>query len=61
MCGDGRIVALMLAGRGASNLNGNNGAGAACGSGDCAGVLNCVNTVRISPWHVGWRTYINVW
>lgn len=30
----------------ASNLNGNNGAGAACGTGDCGGVLNCVNTVR---------------
>jgi hypothetical protein len=29
----------------ASNLNGNNGAGAACGTGDCGGVLNCVNTV----------------
>ncbi len=29
----------------ASNANGNNGAGAACGTGDCGGVLNCVNTV----------------
>ena len=29
----------------ASNLNGNNGAGAACDTGDCGGVLNCVNTV----------------
>ena len=33
----------------ASNLNGNNGAGAACGTGDCGGVLNCVNTVSVAP------------
>lgn len=32
-------------GSGASNLNGNNGAGAACVTGDCNGVLNCVVTV----------------
>ncbi|CZT47650.1 related to pathogenesis-related protein PR5K (thaumatin family) [Rhynchosporium secalis] len=31
-------------GTGASNLNGNNGAGAACTTGDCAGVLSCVLT-----------------
>lgn len=36
------------AGTGASNANGNNGAGAACSTGDCAGVLNCVNTVSPS-------------
>jgi hypothetical protein len=36
-----------VAGNGASNLNGNNGAGAACGTGDCGGVLNCVNTVSL--------------
>ncbi|KAK2628112.1 hypothetical protein QTJ16_002758 [Diplocarpon rosae] len=35
-------------GTGASNLNGNNGAGAACTTGDCGGVLSCVLTVRIS-------------
>lgn len=35
-------------GTGASNLNGNNGAGAACGTGDCNGVLNCVVTVSTS-------------
>jgi hypothetical protein len=34
-----------VAGTGASNLNGNNGGGAACGTGDCGGVLDCVNTV----------------
>jgi hypothetical protein len=33
------------AGTGASNLNGNNGAGRACGTGDCNGVLSCVVTV----------------
>lgn len=33
-------------GASASNLNGNNGAGRACDSGDCGGVLSCVNTVR---------------
>lgn len=32
-------------GTGASNLNGNNGAGRACATGDCGGVLNCVLTV----------------
>ncbi|KAK0110490.1 hypothetical protein ONS96_002099 [Cadophora gregata f. sp. sojae] len=31
-------------GTGASNLNGNNGAGAACTTGDCGGVLSCVLT-----------------
>ncbi|KAF4629272.1 hypothetical protein G7Y89_g8876 [Cudoniella acicularis] len=31
-------------GTGASNLNGNNGGGAACDSGDCGGVLDCVIT-----------------
>ncbi|KAG4434773.1 hypothetical protein IFR05_009734 [Cadophora sp. M221] len=31
-------------GTGASNLNGNNGGGAACTTGDCAGVLSCVLT-----------------
>lgn len=30
----------------ASNLNGNNGGGAACSTGDCGGVLDCVMTVR---------------
>lgn len=33
------------AGTGASNLNGNNGGGAACTTGDCGGVLSCVLTV----------------
>lgn len=37
-----------VAGTGASNLNGNNGGGAACSTGDCGGVLSCVNTVSIS-------------
>jgi len=32
-------------GTGASNLNGNNGGGRACDSGDCGGVLSCVLTV----------------
>jgi hypothetical protein len=32
-------------GTGASNLNGNNGGGRACASGDCGGVLSCVLTV----------------
>lgn len=32
-------------GSGASNLNGNNGAGQACQTGDCNGVLSCVVTV----------------
>lgn len=32
-------------GTGAMNINGNNGGGAACDSGDCGGVLNCVMTV----------------
>lgn len=32
------------AGTGASNLNGNNGGGAACSTGDCGGVLDCVMT-----------------
>lgn len=36
------------AGTGASNLNGNNGGGAACTTGDCAGVLNCVITVGLT-------------
>lgn len=36
------------AGTGASNLNGNNGGGAACSTGDCGGVLDCVMTVSIS-------------
>lgn len=36
------------AGTGASNANGNNGAGAACSTGDCGGVLNCVITVSLS-------------
>jgi len=34
-----------VGGTGPSNLNGNNGGGAACGSGDCAGVLSCVGSV----------------
>lgn len=34
-----------VAGNGASNLNGFDGSGAACGTGDCAGVLNCALTV----------------
>ena len=34
-----------VAGNGASNLNGNNGAGRACGTGDCNGQLNCIVTV----------------
>lgn len=32
-------------GSGASNKNGNNGGGAACTTGDCGGVLDCVMTV----------------
>jgi hypothetical protein len=36
-----------VGGTGASNLNGQNGAGAACGTGDCGGVLSCVNTVSL--------------
>jgi hypothetical protein len=32
-------------GTGASNLNGNNGGGRACATGDCGGVLSCVLTV----------------
>ena len=32
-------------GSGASNLNGKDGSGAACKTGDCAGVLSCVLTV----------------
>ena len=35
------------AGTGASNLNGNNGGGAACTTGDCGGVLSCVLTVSL--------------
>ncbi|TVY50251.1 Pathogenesis-related protein 5 [Lachnellula cervina] len=35
-----------VAGNGASNLNGFDGSGAACGTGDCAGVLNCALTGR---------------
>jgi hypothetical protein len=35
-------------GTGASNLNGNNGAGRACTTGDCGGVLSCVLTVSSS-------------
>lgn len=38
-----------VAGTGASNLNGNNGGGAACTTGDCGGVLSCVLTVCGSP------------
>lgn len=34
-----------VAGTGASNLNGHDGSGAACKTGDCGGVLNCVLTV----------------
>jgi hypothetical protein len=35
-----------VGGKGPSNLNGvNGGGGAACGTGDCSGVLDCVNTV----------------
>lgn len=34
-------------GTGASNKNGNNGAGAACTTGDCGGVMSCVLTVCI--------------
>lgn len=34
-------------GTGASNLNGNNGAGRACTTGDCGGVLSCVLTVSL--------------
>lgn len=32
-------------GTGPSNLNGNNGAGRACTTGDCAGVMNCLLSV----------------
>jgi hypothetical protein len=35
-------------GTGASNLNGNNGAGRACATGDCGGALSCVLTVSSS-------------
>lgn len=34
----------------ASNLNGHDGGGAACITGDCGGVLDCVMTVRQPPW-----------
>lgn len=38
-----------VGGTGPSNLNGVSGSsGAACGTGDCGGVLNCVNTVSCS-------------
>lgn len=37
-------------GSGASNLNGNNGAGAACTTGDCGGVLSCVITASLICW-----------
>jgi Thaumatin family len=37
-----------VAGTGASNLNGNNGGGAACKTGDCGGVLSCVITVKLT-------------
>ena len=36
-------------GTGASNLNGNNGGGAACQTGDCGGVLSCELTVSYIP------------
>jgi Thaumatin family len=36
-------------GSGASNLNGNNGGGQACQTGDCNGVLSCVVTVSLLP------------
>lgn len=36
-----------VGGTGPSNLNGNNGNGEACDTGDCNGVLSCVVTVRI--------------
>jgi len=36
-------------GTGASNLNGNNGAGRACHTGDCGGQLSCIMTVRSLP------------
>ena len=40
-----------VGGKGPSNLNGvNGGGGAACGTGDCGGVLDCVNTVSF-PCH----------
>jgi hypothetical protein len=38
-----------VAGTGASNLNGNDGSGAACDTGDCGGVLSCVLTVSNFP------------
>jgi hypothetical protein len=34
-----------VAGSGASNLNGHDGSGAACVTGDCGGVMSCVLTV----------------
>jgi hypothetical protein len=40
-------------GTGASNLNGNNGAGAACSTGDCGGVLSCVVTVHLTSLQCG--------
>ena len=33
------------AGTGPSNTGGNNGAGSACGTGDCGGIVNCIGTV----------------
>lgn len=36
-------------GTGASNLNGHDGSGAACKTGDCGGVLNCTLTVSQFP------------
>lgn len=41
------------AGTGASNLNGNNGAGRSCGTGDCNSVLNCIVTVSQKWLHTG--------
>ncbi len=39
-------------GSGPSNLNGNNGGGQACQTGDCNGVESCVVTVRVSQFPV---------
>lgn len=44
-------------GSGASNLNGNNGGGQACQTGDCNGVLSCVVTVCSPPFFFKLRSF----
>jgi hypothetical protein len=47
------------AGTGASNLNGNNGAGQACVTGDCNGKLSCV--VTVCQWNVVKQTLLTIY